>query len=163
MTTTTAPGTATAPGALPGLVTGHVGLNVTDLARSRDFYAHVLGLDVLGTSTAPGREHAFLGTAGTLVLTLWQQSSGRFAPDRPGLHHLSFQVADAAAVAAAQARLRERGAELVHDGAVAHGEGAASGGVFFLDPDGTRLEVFAPSGMQDAPAPAGDAPTCGFF
>ena len=156
--------TAPAPTAtLRGLTTGHVGINVTDLARSRDFYADVLGLDVLATSTAPGREHAFLGTGGALVLTLWQQSDGRFAPDRPGLHHLSFQVADVAAVEAAEARLRARGAELVHDGVVAHGEGASSGGVFFLDPDGTRLEVFAPTGAGSAPVPDPGTPTCGFF
>ncbi|GAA3384034.1 VOC family protein [Cryptosporangium minutisporangium] len=151
----------TAP--LTGLTTGHVGLNVTDLVRSRNFYADVLGLDVLGTSTDPGREYAFLGVDGALVLTLWQQSDGRFDPRRPGLHHLSFQVADAAAVATAEARVRACGAEFVHDGVVAHGEGARSGGIFFLDPDGTRLEVFAPTGAENAPAPTEDAPTCGFF
>ena len=148
--------------ALPGLSAGHVGLTVTDVVRSRDFYAGVLGLDVLGTSAQAGREHAFLGTGGTLVLTLWQQSDGRFAPDRPGLHHLSFQVADAPAVEAALERLRDLGAELVHDGPVPHQEGSASGGVFFLDPDGTRLEVFAATGAA-GPAPTPDAPTCGFF
>jgi hypothetical protein len=46
---------------------------------------------------------------------------------------------------------------------VAHGEGVASGGIFFTDPDGIRLEVYAPSGAQSAPAPSGAAPTCGFF
>ena len=148
---------------MAGIATGHVGINVTDLARSRDFYADVLGLDVVGTSDSPGREFAFLGVDGTLVLTLWQQSDGRFDPRRPGLHHLSFQVADAEAVAAAEARVRARGAELVHDGVVAHGEGASSGGIFFLDPDGTRLEVFAPTGAENAPAPTASAPTCGFF
>ena len=161
MTTTATP--TTAPTALRGLATGHVGVNVTDLTRSRDFYADVLGLDVLGTSVQPGREYAFLGTAGTLVLTLWQQSAGRFDTARPGLHHLSFQVADVAAVRDAENRLRARGAELVHDGVVAHGEGASSGGLFFLDPDGTRLEICAPAGIEDAPAPVADAPTCGFF
>jgi hypothetical protein len=35
--------------------------------------------------------------------------------------------------------------------------------VFFTDPDGTRLEVYAPSGAEGATAPAGAAPTCGFF
>ncbi|MDT7621581.1 MAG: lactoylglutathione lyase, partial [Pseudonocardiales bacterium] len=39
-----------------------------------------------------------------------------------------------------------------------------SGGVFFTDPDGIRLEVYTPSGLagKDA-APVGEAPTCGFF
>ena len=49
------------------------------------------------------------------------------------------------------------------DGVVAHGEGAASGGIFFTDPDGIRLEIYAPGGAESAPAPSGAAPTCGFF
>ncbi|GAB7190694.1 VOC family protein [Kineococcus sp. NUM-3379] len=161
MTSTTAPTSTTGP--LTGLGTGHVGLNVSELRRSTEFYAGVLGLDVLGTSAEPGRAYAFLGTGGTLVLTLWQQSEGRFDPGRPGLHHLSFQVEDLAAVREAEARLRARGVEPLHEGVVAHGEGAASGGLFFLDPDGTRLEVFAPAGLDEVPAPVADAPTCGFF
>jgi lactoylglutathione lyase len=46
---------------------------------------------------------------------------------------------------------------------VAHREGAASGGIFFHDPDGTRLEISVPTGAEGAPAPNADAPTCGFF
>ena len=53
--------------------------------------------------------------------------------------------------------------ELVYDGVVPHGEGASSGGVFFTDPDGIRLEIYAPSGADTAPAPTQGAPTCGFF
>ena len=68
--------------------TGHVGLNVADLDRSIDFYARVFGWDVKGR----GDGYAFLGDDDRLVLTLWQQSSGAFDTDQPGLHHLSFQV-----------------------------------------------------------------------
>jgi lactoylglutathione lyase len=46
---------------------------------------------------------------------------------------------------------------------VAHREGSASGGIFFHDPDGTRLEIYAPSGAENAPVPDAAAPTCGFF
>ncbi|MFJ5995167.1 hypothetical protein [Streptomyces sp. NPDC092370] len=42
-------------------------------------------------------------------------------------------------------------------------ERAASGGIFFFDPDGIRLEIFTPTGADVAPAPSGTAPTCGFF
>lgn len=37
-------------------------------------------------------------------------------------------------------------------------EGAASGGIFFFDPDGIRLEIFTPTGADVAPAPSGTAP-----
>ncbi|CAN5192425.1 hypothetical protein BH24ACT10_BH24ACT10_04320 [soil metagenome] len=44
-----------------------------------------------------------------------------------------------------------------------HGEGMASGGIYFNDLDGLRMEVYAPPGADTAPAPSGTAPTCGFF
>ncbi|MBB4919082.1 VOC family protein [Streptosporangium saharense] len=147
----------------PALQTGHVGLNVTDLARSIAFYRRVFGVEVLGEQSEGDRRFAFLGRDGTLLVTLWQQSGGTFPVDRPGLHHLSFQVPDIEAVRRTEATLRELGAELVYDGVVPHGEGASSGGVFFTDPDGIRLEVYAPSGADTAPAPTQGAPTCGFF
>ncbi|MFD2356646.1 VOC family protein [Nonomuraea ferruginea] len=97
------------------------------------------------------------------MVTLWQQSDGGFAADRPGLHHLAFQVPDIEAVRLAEATLRDLGVPLVYDGVVPHGEGASSGGVFFTDPDGIRLEIYAPTGADTAPAPTQGAPTCGFF
>lgn len=145
------------------LQTGHVGLNVTDLARSIAFYRKVFGLEVMGEQAEGDRRYAFLGLDGTLMITLWQQSDGRFATDLPGLHHLSFQVPDIDAVRRAEATLRGLGAELVYDGIVPHGEGASSGGVFFTDPDGVRLEIYAPAGAQVSSAPTQGAPTCGFF
>ena len=97
-----------------------------------------------------------------LILTLWKQSDGTFATDRPGLHHLSFEVDSLEAVKAAEARVRDAGLRLYHDGIVPHGEGASSGGIFFEDPDGIRLEIFTGAGVHGT-APSGAAPTCGFF
>ena len=145
------------------LTTGHVGLNVTDLARSTAFYRAVFAFDVLGERTDGDQRFAFLGRDSRLVLTLWEQSAGAFAADRPGLHHLSFEVADLDAVRRAEAVLRELDVTLVHDGIVPHGEGASSGGVFFTDPDGVRLEIYASSGAEGLAAPTPGAPTCGFF
>ncbi|RKQ86307.1 glyoxalase/bleomycin resistance protein/dioxygenase superfamily protein [Solirubrobacter pauli] len=138
--------------------TGHVGLNVTDLERSVAFYQRVFGWSVRGR----GDGYAFLGDDARLVLTLWEQASGTFGTRTPGLHHLSFEVETVADVQAAGARVREEGLRLYHDGTVPHGEGASSGGVFFEDPDGIRLEVFTGAGVHGE-APTGTAPTCGFF
>lgn len=149
--------------AAPQLAPGHVGLNVTDLERSVDFYRRALGFEQLGASTEGEHRFAFLGFDGALRLTLWQQSDGEFSAKTPGLHHLSFQVDTIEQVLAVEAVLKELGVTFAHDGVVAHGEGAASGGIFFSDPDGIRLEVYAPSGADIAPAPSGSAPTCGFF
>ncbi|RRR98402.1 VOC family protein [Glycomyces terrestris] len=145
------------------LKTGHIGLNVTELGRSVAFYRKVFELDLLGEQAEGEHRYAFLGQDGGLVLTLWQQSEGGFDAARPGLHHLSFEAPDIDAVHRAEAVLKEAGAELFYEGVVPHGEGASSGGLFFTDPDGTRLEIYAPSGADTAPAPTQGAPTCGFF
>lgn len=143
--------------------TGHVGLNVTDIDRSRGFYQRVLGFEVLAEGREPDRRFVFLGRDGDLRLALWQQSEGAFETSRPGLHHLSFQVDSIEEVRAAEAVLRELSVVFQYDGVVPHGEGADSGGVFFVDPDGIRLEIYAPSGAGGAAAPTAGAPTCGFF
>lgn len=145
------------------LQTGHVGLNVTDLTRSTQFYRDILDFTVIGESQQRGREFSFLGRGDQLFLTLWKQSEGTFAKNLPGLHHLSFQVDSIAEVREVEGRLRKRSAKIYHDGIVPHGEGRSSGGIFFEDPDGIRLEVFAPQGADAAAAPTPGAPTCGFF
>jgi catechol 2,3-dioxygenase-like lactoylglutathione lyase family enzyme len=140
--------------------TGHVGLNVADLDRSIDFYVSVFGWAMKGR----GDGYAFLGDEERLVLTLWEQSTGAFAADQPGLHHLSFRVGSIDEVLTAEERVRASGLRLYHDGVVPHSEGASSGGIFFEDPDGIRLEIFTGAGAEaHGPAPTGDAPTCGFF
>ncbi|MQM28019.1 VOC family protein [Glycomyces albidus] len=146
----------------PALKTGHVALNVTDLQRSIDFYKALFDFDVLARSDDE-RAWALLGTEGVLRIALWQQSEGAFATGLPGLHHLSFEVPDIDAVREAELTLKGLGVEFAYDGVVAHGEGAPSGGVFFSDPDGVRLEIYATTGAEGAPAPVANAPTCGFF
>ncbi|MEU7629201.1 VOC family protein [Nocardia sp. NPDC049220] len=147
----------------PRLATGHIGLNVSDLDRSVDFYRRALGFEQLAGSADGDQRWAFLGVDGTLVVTLWEQSNGAFSTETPGLHHLSFQVDSIDQVRALERALRELSVTFVHDGVVAHREGVASGGIFFTDPDGIRLEIYAPSGAETAPSPSGAAPTCGFF
>ncbi|GAA2206755.1 VOC family protein [Nonomuraea monospora] len=148
---------------MTALQTGHVALNVTDLARSTAFYNQVFGFETLAEQPDGDRGFALLGRDGTLVVALWQQSGGDFATDRPGLHHLSFQVPAVEEVRRYEAVLKDLGVRFAYDGVVPHGEGASSGGVFFSDPDGIRLEIYAPTGADVAPAPVQGAPTCGFF
>lgn len=59
--------------------------------------------------------------------------------------------------------MRGLGAEFLYEGVVPHAEGMQSGGIFFRDPDGIRLEIYAPSGAGSSEAPSGAAPSCGFF
>ncbi len=142
--------------------TGHVGLNVPDVDRALPFYTGVFGWKILSESAEP--RFAFLGDAEGIDVTLWEQSDGTFAADQPGLHHLAFQVAAMDEVEAAEERVRALGGSVQHGGIVPHADGASSGGIFFTDPDGIRLEIYAGDGAHDhGEAPAGAAPTCGFF
>jgi len=143
--------------------TGHIGINVSDIARSKDFYTRAFGLEEIGGSNEAGKAFAFLGEGGTLYVTLWQQSEGSFSAHTPGLHHLSFEVDSIEKVREAQGRVRELGAEFLYQDVVPHAEGMQSGGIFFRDPDGIRLEIYAPSGAGEAEAPSGAMPSCGFF
>ena len=142
---------------------GHVGLNVSDLDRSKKFYQQLFNLELIRESTDAAQRFAYLSDNQGLMLTLWQQSDGEFATDRPGLHHLAFLVGSIDRVQALEQRLKELETPLFYDGVVAHAEGAASGGLFFSDPDGIRLEIYSLTGADEAAAPSGKAPTCGFF
>ncbi|MFF4038889.1 VOC family protein [Streptomyces sp. NPDC001816] len=146
------------------LRTGHTGLNVTDLDRSLAFYRDVLGFTLLAEGKEDDRRYAFLGDGGEgPVLTLWQQARQGYDGGRAGLHHLAFTADSMDRVREYETALRGAGVEFAHEGVVAHREGAASGGIFFHDPDGTRLEIAAPLGAETAPVPNASAPTCGFF
>ncbi|MFH9686101.1 VOC family protein [Streptomyces sp. NPDC017413] len=145
------------------LQTGHIGLNVTDLDRSLAFYREVFDFEVLAEGKEEDRRWAFLGRGPRLLVALWQQSAGAFSTTLPGLHHLSFQVDTVEEVRATAEVLRTLGAEFTYDGVVPHGESGNSGGIFFSDPDGIRLEIYAPTGADPADAPTPGAPTCGFF
>ncbi|MFG2356143.1 VOC family protein [Streptomyces sp. NPDC048521] len=146
------------------LRTGHTGLNVTDLDRSLAFYRDVLGFALLAEGKEDDRRYAFLGDGGDRpVLTLWQQAGGPYEGGRAGLHHLAFTAESVDRVREYESALRAAGVQFAHEGIVAHREGSASGGIFFHDPDGTRLEISVPEGVQGAPAPHAAAPTCGFF
>ncbi|MFD4522541.1 VOC family protein [Streptomyces sp. NPDC058470] len=143
--------------------TGHIGLNVTDLDRSLGFYRDVLGFGVMGEGKEEDRRYAFLGGDSGLVLTLWQQAQGSHDTGRAGLHHLALEVDSIDQVRTYETALREYGVEFAYEGVVAHHEGGTSGGIFFHDPDGIRLEIYAESGAEGASAPSEAAPTCGFF
>jgi lactoylglutathione lyase len=142
---------------------GHVGLNVTNLVRSVDFYRAVFGFDLLAEGTVDGRRYAFVGHGETITLTLWQQSDGVFQTAQPGLHHVAFTVPAVQDLEAALDRLRQLDVPLIYDDIIAHRPGAASGGIFFTDPDGIRVEICTSEGLETHPARDDGTPSCGFF
>jgi len=145
------------------MLMGHVGLNVRDLGRSKEFYRELLGFETKLESEEHGRKFVLLGRGPELLLTLWEQAKGHYAPGQAGLHHLSFQAGTMDEVRTAEAALKRMAVDFKYAGVVPHVDGSASGGIFFHDPDGLRLEIFAPAGAEGMPAPVPGAPSCGFF
>jgi len=145
---------------LPNL--GHIGLNVKEIKRSTRFYKNVFSYAVIGESHDNGKHFAFLGRDNQVRLTLWQQTDAEFNKQLAGLHHLAFEVDSIEQVQEAQKKLKELGVKFIYDEIVPHVQGAQSGGIYFEDPDGIRLEIYAATGAEKYAAPS-DAPSCGFF
>ena len=121
----------------------HIRLIVTDPIRSRDFYTRFLNFTV-AAELPPG----FVLTDGNMLLGVtppWDATQALpddcFSPNRVGLDHLSFGVANRAELHKAAALFEEHGVE--------HGEvrDLPPFGITILsfsDPDGIQLELTAP-------------------
>lgn len=129
----------------------HIRLTVTDIERSRAFYDAVLGLPVAFELPAGAdettREHlsflfgGVIYRLGDALFGLRPVGSDTFDEDRTGLDHLSFAVADHAALDSAVTVLEENG--VTHGGIKDIGAGWI---LEFRDPDNIALELFAPKG-----------------
>lgn len=132
----------------------HIRLTVTDLPRSRAFYADVLGFDVAAES--PGSHEdpevrkdpaqlyggCVFQTNGMLFgLRPVADAADRFDSERVGLDHVSFTVASRDEVVAVKDRLEQAGIE---HGEVIDLEAFGIAILSFSDPDGVHLELTAP-------------------
>jgi catechol 2,3-dioxygenase-like lactoylglutathione lyase family enzyme len=134
----------------------HVGLVVSDLDRSRRFYAEALGLEEVPRPPNFTFDGAWFRFGGTEIHLLAEAhtTGGAGQPDAgPGAakgmtHHLAFEVDD---VAAACERLAENAVAL-EGGPMPRGDGFVQ--VFFRDPDGYVLELFQWTGEDQSDAPA---------
>lgn len=132
----------------------HVRLTVTDLARSRAFYEQVLGFTVAAESPGDPADPAVredpaqlyggvvFATNGILFgLRPVAEPSDAFVSTRVGLDHVSFAVADRAALEAAVVALEGHGVE---HGEVIELTGFGIAILSFSDPDGVHLELTCP-------------------
>jgi catechol 2,3-dioxygenase-like lactoylglutathione lyase family enzyme len=134
----------------------HVGLVVSDLDRSRRFYANALGLEEVARPPNFNFDGAWFRFGGAEIHLLAEaHTTGGAGPADPGAGaargmttHLALETED---LAAACNRLAENGVELV-GGPMPRGDGYVQ--VFFKDPDGYVLELFQHTGEDQRDAAA---------
>jgi glyoxylase I family protein len=131
----------------------HLRLTVTDVGRSREFYTGLLGFEVVAESPPagdPAEAAVFSVLFGGVVMARGGVIMGlrpmapagdRFDPDRVGLDHLSFGVADRAELDEAERFLETQG--IIH-GPITRLESFGIDVLSFEDPDGIQLELTAP-------------------
>lgn len=122
----------------------HLKLTVTNPERSRDFYADVLGFEVVA-ELSPGY---FLSNGSVGLGLAPSPDSGRaiandrFDENRVGLDHLSFSLGSRADLDRAVQALDERGME--HGDVTDLGSGFGICVMMFRDPDNIQLELSSP-------------------
>jgi glyoxylase I family protein len=136
---TTPPGNCGCP---PTRVTGgvhHVIVNVTDLARAREFYGWLLPRLGYPGVTHHDRGSGWYGDTGSFWV---KQAAAReiFDKDRVGLCEIAFRAGRRAEVDALAAALVARGAHVL-DPPREYDYTRGYYAVFFTDPDGIKLEL----------------------
>ncbi|MBS7660898.1 VOC family protein [Pseudomonas lalucatii] len=123
--------------AFPDLALSHFELYVRDAARMEAFYTACLGFIVTDRGAGADAMVFLSRNAGEHhQLVLNPRPSGR--PTDSPLDHISFRVADLAGVRRFYQALRAEAGVAVD--AVSHG---STWSIYFRDPEGNRLEVFA--------------------
>jgi catechol-2,3-dioxygenase len=117
----------------------HVGLSARDPAALAEFYRDVLGLQVVGGSTA---ETSQFGATAFLSSRPAEESHDLAIFAEAAYHHTAFKVASLADLRAFYQRVIRRGVAVKM--AFNHG---ASLAFYFDDPEGHLVEVYWPTGV----------------
>jgi len=137
---------------------GHIGIQVTNVARSVEWYRDILGLTLTGRwPMGEDGEMAFMRfTDDHHNIVLFTHPTRVTDENRHAgynaLQHIAMEVDDRDEWLRALADLRRKGVEivqgpLIHGPEGGRGPGNAFGGsgsrsFYFLDPDGNRLEIY---------------------
>ncbi len=130
----------------------HLGLKVTDMDRSLQFYHDVLGLEVVHTSGPHenGGRSATLRVGGQKIDVFYRPDFVSADRDKPvGMDHLCLTVA-ADSMEETMESLRQHDVEIMW-GPVTRG-GTTS--VYVFDPDGIHVELRLPVVMEGAERPS---------
>lgn len=116
---------------------GAVGIGVSDLDRSVDFYTRVLGMKELQQFKLPHMDEVIVGFDSRMAIALMHWTDGSQQHYRANPVKLVFYVSDAVAIAAA---IRAEGLPVTRDPAPLKGFGETLIGLA-EDPDGYVIEL----------------------
>jgi len=120
----------------------HIQLTVTDVARSRAFYAPLLELFEMQILIDTETYFYCIGSRTGIAISEVgdEHAADRFDQKRVGLHHLCLRAREREDIDEIQSFVEKLGATIVHP---AQEDGFAPGyySLLFEDPDGIRIEV----------------------
>jgi catechol 2,3-dioxygenase-like lactoylglutathione lyase family enzyme len=123
---------------------GHIGINVTDIPRAREYYDAVMPLLDYEPFLVRDEEFSYRpagGKPGTYVFFYRALEPGTDTRHRPGLQHLAFMLRTRAAVHAAHAWALGRRCEIVYEPQEFPEYHSGYFAAFWLDPEGIMLEA----------------------
>jgi catechol 2,3-dioxygenase-like lactoylglutathione lyase family enzyme len=123
---------------------GHLGINVSDLDRSRTYYAKLL--PTFGFEQFLDNDDEFAwrpagGKVGTYLFFYPSLETGSYSADRTGLQHLAFIVATKQAVEEASVLATKLGSSIEHQPQDWPQYPPPYFATFWRDPDGILLEA----------------------
>jgi catechol 2,3-dioxygenase len=116
---------------------GHLVLRVQDVSRSEKFYTHILGLEVVSREFGMVFLRASASRSHELALAPLKEGISASTPSQGGLSHFAWQMESLDDLRKMYRHLKQEGVEIA-----GKGDHGISIGVYFLDPDGNRIEVF---------------------
>ena len=118
----------------------HIVLNCRNVAASVDFYTNILGMEVVSYNQE--RDMAFLSFGAEhhdIALFPYREPADRLEKNHLGLNHIALEIEGGPVeLRELYGKLKASGVEI--DGTLDH---VMSQSVYFFDPDGNRLEIFA--------------------
>jgi catechol 2,3-dioxygenase-like lactoylglutathione lyase family enzyme len=123
---------------------GHLGLNVLDLPRAKEYYDAVMPLLSYEPFLSGPDEFAYKpawGKVGTYVFFYRSLHSGEYSRDRTGLQHLGFMVSSRDAVEAVHRAVIALGSDVLHEPREFPEYHPGYYATFWLDPFGQMLEA----------------------
>lgn len=115
----------------------HVGLSVTNLEATKEFFTEVLEFQLLQHEAG----HYAYVTDGVTMITLWQTAEQEASVSVAGMHHLALHVKSLEVLRQIEERMKQRKIRLQFGGIGVKGQEGGFIALFCYEPSGIRIEL----------------------